>query len=394
VTVLFHRVGLLVTPLWLAAALSIGCNRAVPVADGGSPSAAPVDPTRITATGPLLERIKLGEPVWADVGASLTVAARVEVDETRVTRVGSPVMGRISTLAVREGQDVQRGQLLALLNSTGLSGGQLQLLKAIAQRQVAQRAVDRAHLLLKADVIGSAELHRREAELAEATAELDAARDQLLLLGMPEDALKELEKTKTINSVSRIVASMDGTVLDRKITVGQVVQPADTVFEIADLSSVWLVADVPETAAGRLSVGQSVEAEIGAFPGETVKGQLSFVSATVNPDTRTVRVRLDLPNPKRKFKPAMLATMLLKDQLERKQVVPSTAVVRDGDTEHVFCQMGEGTFQLREVILGPEYSGRRVVVEGLKGGERIVVDGAFHLNNERRRIAMRGSDGE
>src|SRR5690348_12297821 len=126
--------------LLMAAVLSIGCNRAIPVAEGSSASTAPVDPTRITATGTLLERIKLGEPAWADVGASLTVAARMEVDETRVTRVGSPVMGRISSLAVREGQDVQRGQLLALLNSTGLSGGQLQLLKAITQRQVAQRA--------------------------------------------------------------------------------------------------------------------------------------------------------------------------------------------------------------------------------------------------------------
>jgi cobalt-zinc-cadmium efflux system membrane fusion protein len=302
-------------------------------------------------------------------------------------------MGRISSLAVREGQDVQRGQLLALLNSTGLSGGQLQLLKAISQRQVSLRAVERARLLLKADVIGSAELQRREAEFSEATAELDAARDQLLLLGMPEDALRELEKTRTINSVARIVASMDGTVLDRKITVGQVVQPADTVFEIAELSSVWMVADVPEAAAGHLAVGQTVEAEVGAFPGEIVRGQLSFVSATVNPDTRTVRVRMDLPNPNRKYKPSMLATMLLKDQLERKQVVPSTAVVREGDNEHVFLQIGADTFQLREVVLGPEYSGRRVVVEGLHGGERIVIDGAFHLNNERRRLAQRGGDG-
>ena len=132
---------------------------------------------------------------------------------------------------------------------------------------------------------------------------------------------------------------------------------------------------------------------MGAFPGETIRGQLSFVSATVNPDTRTVRVRLDLPNPKRKYKPAMLATMLLKDQLERKQVVPSTAVVREGDAECVMVEVGEHTYQLRTIVLGPEYGGRRVVIEGLKGNERIVVDGAFHLNNERRRIAMRGSDG-
>jgi cobalt-zinc-cadmium efflux system membrane fusion protein len=89
----------------------------------------------------------------------------------------------------------------------------------------------------------------------------------------------------------------------------------------------------------------------------------------------------------------MLATMQLKDQLERKRVVPSTAVVREGDTEHLFVEIGADTFQLREVVLGAEYSGKRVVTEGLNDGDRIVTGGAFHLNNERRRIAMRGSDG-
>src|SRR5262249_47796470 len=156
---------------------------------------------------------------------------RVEVDETRITRVGSPVMGRITDLAIREGQEVRRGQLLAMVNSTGLSEAQLAFLKALSQRQVAQRAVERAQVLLKADVIGSAELQRREAELAQASAELDAARDQLMLLGMPAEAIAALKKTRSINSVSRVIASMDGTVLDRKVTLGQVVQPADTVFE-------------------------------------------------------------------------------------------------------------------------------------------------------------------
>lgn len=380
---------LLLLPL---AVLFCGCKAAPPSAEAVTASAAPRDPSRITATGPILKRIKLGQPAWATVGSMLTVAARVEVDETRVTRVGSPVMGRINSLAVHEGEDVHRGQLLALLTSTGLSDGQLQLLKALSQRQVAQRAVERAHLLLKADVIGSAELQRREAELAEATAELAAARDQLMLLGMPDDAMKEMERSRTLNSVSRIVASMDGTVLDRKVTLGQVVQPADTVFEIADLSNVWLVADVPEAAAGHVATGQTVEAEIGAFPGQAIHGKLSFVSATVNPETRTVRVRMDLPNAKRRFKPAMLATMTLKENPEKKMLVPSAAVVREGDTEYVLVHVDSDTYQLRKVILGQEHGGRRVVTEGLQGEEKIIVDGAFHLNNERRR-QLTGNDG-
>ena len=158
---------------------------------------------------------------WDQVGASITTPARVEADETRVTRVGTPVIGRIIDLAVREGQEVQKGQLLALVNSTGLSEAQLTFLKALSQKQVAQRAVERAQVLLKADVIGSAELQRRDAELAQASAELAVAHDQLMLLGMPMEATATLEKTRIIHSVSRVVASMAGTVLGRKITVGQ-----------------------------------------------------------------------------------------------------------------------------------------------------------------------------
>src|SRR5581483_6422544 len=102
---------------------------------------------------------------------------------------------------------------------------------------------------------------------------------------------------------------------------------------------------------------------------------------------------MDVPNPGRKLKPAMLATMVLRDQMEKKMVVPSTAVVREDDQEHLFVQVDEDTFLLRKVTLGEEQNGKRVLLDGVRPDERIVVDGAFHLNNERRRQALRGSEG-
>jgi cobalt-zinc-cadmium efflux system membrane fusion protein len=379
----------LIAAAGLASLLS-GCGRTAIQASEPAPAPANADPLEITANADLLKRLKTGQPVMAAVGASMEVAARIEVDETRVTRVGSPVMGRITELAVREGEPVKKGQLIASLSSTGLSAAQLDLLKDLSQANLARRAVERAEILLKADVIGSAELQRREAELAQATAELAAARDELALLGMPPEAIAELERTRKINSVSPIVAGMEGTVLSRKVTIGQVVQPADTVVEVADLSQVWLVADVPEENAAKLRAGYEVEAEIAALPGETIQGKLSFVSATVNPDTRTVRVRMDLPNPVQKYKPAMLATMVLKDQREQKLVIPTTAVVRENDLDHVFVRLDGDTFVLRQVELGDEVGGRRILLNGIRAGETIVVDGAFHLNNERKRLAIQG----
>ena len=348
------------------------------------------NPLEVTIKQTVITQIKTGEPVLAEVSGSLRVPGRVEADETRVTRVGSPVTGRITELDVLEGQTVKRGQVIASLHSTELSHSQLEFLKAYSQQQLAHRAAARAKQLLKADVIGEAELQRREAELVQATAELSSAHDELKVLGMEEEAIGKLQATRTVNSLSHIVASRDGTVLERKVTVGQVVQSTDTVVVLADLSHLWLVADLPEQTAGNIAVGKSVEAEIAALPGHVIKGKLAYVSATVNPETRTVRIRMDLPNPNGGYKPAMLATMVLLDSAEKQYVIPSSAIVREENREHVFVQTGPATFELRQVTLGAEFGDRRVYLDGLRQGEKIALDGAFHLNNERKHSAAQG----
>lgn len=325
-----------------------------------------------------------------EVRDALRVSGRVEVDEARVARVGSPVTGRITELEATVGQNVRRGQLLATLTSTELSNAQLGYLKAYSQKMLAERAAQRAQQLFDADVIALAELQRRQSELVQADAEVSAARDQLKVLGMSEAGLIKLAASRTVNSTSHVVSSLEGTVIERKVTTGQVVQPADAMFVVADLSSVWIVADIPEQNAGMMRIGETVEAEVAALPGRRIKGQLSFVAATVNPDTRTVRVRMDLPNPDRELKPAMLATVMVRGKPQQQTIVPAGAVVRQENRDYVFVQTAPDTFQLRQVALGAEYEGNRVLVGGLRDGERIVTDGAFHLNNERNRLALQG----
>ncbi len=378
-----------------AGAINYGCTKRAPAVEtsAAKDSKPDTNPMEIQAGTELLRQLKVGRATWSEVSAAQTVAARIEVDSHGTTRVGSSMMGRVASLFVQEGDEVKRGQVMALLNSPGLSDSQLVLLKALSAQQVAQRAVDRARVLLKADVIGAAELQRREAELTQTQLEIEAAKDQLGLLGMAPEAIAELEKTRTINSTSRVLATSDGIVLAHNIRPGQVIQPADTVFEIADLSTLWLVADVPEQSGGALRVGETVDAEIAAFSGQPVHGALSFVSATVNPDTRTIRVRMNLLNPKRRYKPAMLATMTVRDTPLRRQLIPATAVVRDDNRSCVFVQTADDRFLLREVTLGDEQGNNRIVQEGIGEGEKIVLDGAFHLNNERLRRLLRSSEG-
>jgi len=369
----------------VAAALVAGCGREAPPQTA---AVAKTDPFLITAGPSLLQRIKIGSPSEAEVRETLRVPGRVEVDGTRVARVGSPVTGRVTDLDAREGDGVRRGQILATLTSTELANTQREYLKAHSQKLVADRAASRAKQLLEADVIGGAELLRREAEASQAEAELNAARGQLQVLGMSEKTIQRLAETRKVDSTSQIVSSIDGTVIDRRVSPGQVVQPADTVFIVADLSTVWVVADVPESLAGSVRAGQSIEVEIPAIPDRRIRGALSFVSVIVNPETRTVRVRMDVPNPEREYKPAMLASVLIQGPPQKKRTIPSSAVVREENRDYVFVQTGSDTFYLRQVTLGEEYDGVRVLAAGLRPDDRIVVEGAFHLNNERRQRAL------
>ena len=371
----------------VALAFASGCNKPKAAAEQ---RAAAVNPDEVTVDSALASHLKIGEPQVHEVANSLQVAARIETDASRVARIGSPVPGRIIKLLVMEGQNVRRGAVMATLHSTDLSDTQFAFIKAYSQRGLAEQATKRADELVKADVIGSAEVEKRRAELLQASAEASAFRTQLHGLGMTDAAIKKLESTRQLNADYPVVASISGTVLERKVTIGQIVQPAELAFLVADLSNVWLVADVPEESAGRLHKGMRVIVNIPSLPDEKVEGKLSYVSPVVDPATRKVQVRMDLPNPRGIFKPAMLASMTFVDHSDQRTTIPSAAVVRENNKDHVFIQLAKDKFVLREVVLGPEYGDEYVLESGVNPGEKIVLDGTFHLNNQRKQNAIKG----
>lgn len=374
----------LVVLLVTASSLLAACSR-TPV----EPPAPPADAMFLAATPDLQAAVEVGPIPSLEVREVQRVPGRIEVDETHMVRIGAPVAGRITDLKIKVGDLVRRGQVLATLHSTDLSAAQLAFLKARSQHLLAERAVARAQQLLQADVIGAAEAQRREAELAQSLAELNAAHGELRVLGVAEGAIDRLAKTGTITSTAYIVATVAGTVIERKVTEGQVVQPADAVALVADLSRVWVVADIPEQSAGAIKAGEAVVVEIPALPERRIEGELTFVSPTVNPETRTVRARLDLANTERLYKPAMLASVIIKGKRERRLAVPSDAVVRDDNRDFVFAPAAGG-FRLQPVTLGTEYEGYRVIASGVRAGETVVLRGAFHLNNERKRRELEG----
>jgi cobalt-zinc-cadmium efflux system membrane fusion protein len=201
-----------------------------------------------------------------------------------------------------------------------------------------------------------------------------------------------LEANRKLSADYPIVTPRGGTVLKREVTIGQVVQPADPAFTIADLSSVWIVAAVPEEDAGSLREGLPVTVTVSALPLEKFTGKLSYVSPIVDPATRTVSVRMDLVNNGGMLKPDELASMTFTGQSKRQLTIPNTAVVREDNKDHVFVQIRPGRYTLREVTLGEEENDRRVVKDGITAAQQIVLDGAFHLNNQRKQSAIKGGE--
>ena len=343
------------------------------------------DPMVVTATGPLQAQIKVDTAHTAPISDTIRVAGRIDFDEQRLARIGSSVNGRVTDLYAMLGQSVNKGEVLARLHSNELSTAQLAYLKAKSQMELNRRNVERAQSLFATDVISDAELQRRTNEFEISSAETRAARDQLRVLGLPQSSIDQLGKTGAIDSVAPVVSSIKGVVVERKVAAGQVVQPADSLFVVAELSRVWAVAQVPEQQVSQVEEGQAVHIEIPALGNEKLVGKLIFVGKTINPETRTVLVRTELDNKEGRLKPAMLATMLIESAPTDRLVVPNGAVVREDDTDHVFVALPDSQFRLTRVKLGPQNNGHRVVLDGLKSGDQIVVEGAFHLNNERNR---------
>jgi len=373
--------------LLLTAALLLGCNKD----DKKAETAHASDPA-VVAPGPeLLAQLQLADVSIRPVAETLRVAGRIDFDEQRLARIGATVTGRVTQIDALLGQEVKKGEVLARLNSSELSSQQLAYLKARSQLELNRRNAERAKALYEADVIAAAEVQRRASEYQISVAETRAAADQLHILGVSPAAVERLGKDGAVDSVTPVVATLAGVVVERKLAQGQVVQPADTLFVVADLSRLWAVAQVPEQQVSQVKVGQSVSIEVPALGNERLVGKLIFVGQTINPETRTVLVRTELDNRDGRLKPAMLASMLIEAKPVERMVVPSSAVVRESDEDHVFVAEGDGVFRLLKVKLGPELAGMRVVQSGLKGHEKLVVNGAFHLNNERNRKAMEGA---
>jgi cobalt-zinc-cadmium efflux system membrane fusion protein len=370
----------------IAALIATGCGDGEPPVSPKEEANQPeADVNSITPKPEMMQRVKTGRPELIDIADKLQVPSQIQVNEHGLlSHISTYMTGRIIEVHAMLGDRVEAGAVLARISSPEFTQAQLAYLSAFSQTILAEKAAERARNLLNADVIAVAEVERRESELQILRAELEAARDHLRLLGVNSTVLKELVKHGRILPSVAITASQGGTVIARNIIAGQVVEPADQLFKIADLSAVWAVGNVPEQIARIVQVGQNVEVHVPALGNASLNGRIVFVADLVNPLTRTVEVKTEVDNPQRRLKPSMLATMHVIVNRHKSLAVPEGAVVREAERDYVFIVQGNNQFKRMPVELGAEIGAMRPVLKGLVIDQGIVVDGAFDLDNERK----------
>ena len=374
----------------LLLASSAACDRAPAPAQESGPKRS-ADEARLVRF-PLDEVTRSGvtvEPVKRTAFRTYrTFPGVVRPNEHALANITTLVRGRVAEVHADLGQMVKANQLLAVLHSSDLGLAQSAYLKAIARRHVAEQAYQRAQFLFQEKVIGKAEEQRREGEMISIRAEAQEAREGLRLLGMDDKQMRSLERTQTIRSQVPIVAPFAGRVIARDITKGEVVETTHKLFAVADLSTVWVVGNVSEKDISYLhratvSPNQPVEVFVAAYPDEVFRGTVTYVGDVLDTATRTMQVRLALPNPDSRLKPEMFATIrVLSESASDVLVVPEAAIQHDRGRSFVFVQKEPGVFEARTIKVGEKNGTFAEVLEGVQEGESVVKEGAFTLKSE------------
>ena len=331
-------------------------------------------------------------------------------DETRLARIRPLADGRITRLAVREGDRVAAGQTLLTYDS--ITGGELlsdyraavaAFDRATAEADVTKRSVERAEGLVGMGAIARSEGERRSAEHQRAVADVNSARaaltnleQKLRRLGVPQGQLDAVRKGGDSTAASRgtVTAPFAGVVTEVHAAPGEVITPDRELFTIADLSRVWLQADVYQKDIAKVQIGQDAIVSVDAYPGETFTGRVTHVSDMLDPDSRTAKVRCEVVNRAGRLKLQMFATLALPVSRPRQTlVIPARAVQQIDGVPTVFVRVDEEHFATRAVKLGASIGDRVEIAEGLQAGERVVTEGAVMLKS-RLKLRVEEEEGE
>ncbi|WP_434516228.1 efflux RND transporter periplasmic adaptor subunit [Dechloromonas sp. ARDL1] len=308
--------------------------------------------------------------VEKDKGGTLRLPGRLVWNEEKTVRVFPQVGGRVQRIAVDVGQGVKIGQTLAILSSPDYGQALSEARKARADAQVAAQALERNRVLREAGVVAEKDWQQAEATAIAARAEAERASRRVAGLGGEGDGSYALR------------SPLAGTVVERNLNPGQEFRPdqsAAPLFVVTDPASLWIQVDAGEADLAKLKKGEQLLIESKQYPGERFTGVIRHVADFVDPTTRTIKVRGEVPNSDRRLKGEMFVNALVELEPTAALRVPASAVVLFGKQRYVFVEEAPGRYRRQAVGAGAERDGLIDITAGLKEGDKVVVEGSLHL---------------
>jgi cobalt-zinc-cadmium efflux system membrane fusion protein len=362
--------------LALAGLLAAGCGES-----SGQPGASKTAPPGPDAVAPAVIT-----PEYQTRVAVVETTGKVQFNEDALARVHAPATGRVIEVFARPGEVVERGARLLVFDSADLGAAKTDYAKAVADLEHAEAALRLARELFEVKAVAQKEIRDAENDAQKAVSERERCAARLETLGVGRDHLKEIASRADASTTITLTAPRSGVVVERNVAPGQVVAygQSDTpvnLFVIADLSTVWVVADVYEPDVPRLRRGETMTVTLRCCPGERYEGPVSYIADAVDKDTRTVKVRAVVPNRGRSLKAEMFVNVSLATGTLRVLTLPQDAVHRDGSATYVLVATGPQSRERRSVRLGADLGDRVEVLEGIGPEDRVVGRGSILLKS-------------
>lgn len=325
----------------------------------------------VPAESPLRTRLRTAAIEPRSIRRSLDAPAEVEADPARLARVTAPLPGRVVQLFVRFGDTVKSGQPLLELDSPDLVAAQTDYLRAKSALAQTERTLLRQQDLRQAGIGAQREVEQAQTDRDLAKSELERAMLRLKLLGIDPGALGRPLVVR---------APVSGRIVEYKVAPGEHRSDlAAPLMTIADLSVVWVTANVQEKDIRRVQPAEEAMVTLAAYPGETWMGKVLFVGDLLHPETRTIPVRIAIENEERRLRPGMFGSVLFREKPAAELAVPPAAIVLLGDASFLFVEVSPWLFERRRVTPGAQIDGLSLLSEGLRQGERVVVENAVLL---------------
>lgn len=366
--------------LTLAAIALVGLSACAAKPDAAAQAAA--TPQNVTLTSAQLQHVRLVQVAETDVHRTIEVPGIVDFDNDQSTAVTAPMSGLVTRLLVTPGQRVAAGQVLAMVDSSDFGAATGAYAKAAAAARNARQVADTDKDLLAHNGVSAKEAQQAESDALGAEADRDAALQALQALKVDPAAIRQIQAGRPISHIEGAIrAPIAGTVVEKLITPGQLLQAGTTpAFTVADLSKVWVMAQVLGPDLASVRVGDTAEIDTGSG-GPSLTGVIDNVAGVVNPDTRAVSARVLVANPGGLLKKQMYVRVRVRaQQSSHGLTAPVSSVLRDDENlPFVYVAQPGGGFARRHVTLGERAGDQVAIADGLKPGERIVSDGGLFL---------------